>query len=58
VHTNESALVRHLALAVALKLIVLAALWWGFVRDERVDVDASRAAAHIATRSPSNGEKP
>lgn len=40
-------LLRHLAFAVALKLAVLSALWWAFVRDERVAVDAHRAAAHL-----------
>ncbi|GAP36756.1 cytochrome oxidase putative small subunit CydP [Piscinibacter sakaiensis] len=49
-------LVRHLALAVALKLLLLSTLWWAFVRDERVGVDADRAAAHLgvtADTSPS-----
>lgn len=40
-------LVRHLAIAVALKLAVLCALWWTFIRDERVGVDIDRAAAHL-----------
>jgi len=40
-------LLRHLAAAVLLKLVVLTALWWVFVRDDRVDVDAERAAAHV-----------
>lgn len=44
----QDRLVRHLAIAVALKLAVLTALWWAFVRDERVGVDVDRAAAHLA----------
>ena len=40
-------LLRHLVIAVALKLAVLVALWWAFVRDERVSVDVDRAAAHL-----------
>lgn len=40
-------LVRHLVIAVALKLVVLTGLWSAFVRDERVGVDADRAAAHL-----------
>lgn len=40
-------LVRHLAIAVALKLVVLGVLWWAFVRDDRVRVDADRAAARL-----------
>ncbi len=58
-------LARHLAIAVALKLAALAVLWWAFVRDERVGVDADRAAAHLgasveASASPSarSGEQP
>lgn len=46
--TADSRLVRHLALAVLLKLAVLAALWWWLVRDARVSVDAQAAAAHVA----------
>lgn len=58
-------LLRHLALAVVLKLAVLVALWWGFIRDERVGVDPDRAAAHLGTPvdapsrpSPSRGAQP
>jgi hypothetical protein len=43
----QDRLVRHLAIAVALKLVVLTAIWWAFVRDERVGVDVDRAAAHL-----------
>ena len=46
---DHDTLVRHLALAVALKLVVLSALWWAFVRDERVCVDGDRAAAHLGS---------
>jgi hypothetical protein len=47
--TAQDRLVRHLVIAVALKLVVLTGLWWAFVRDERVGVDADRAAAHLGT---------
>lgn len=40
-------LLRHLALAIALKLVVLTVLWWAFVQDARVGVDVERAAAHL-----------
>jgi hypothetical protein len=43
----QDRLVRHLVITVALKLVVLTGLWWAFVRDERVGVDADRAAAHL-----------
>jgi hypothetical protein len=45
----QDRLVRHLAIAVVLKLVVLTALWWAFVRDERVGVDVDRAAAHMGS---------
>jgi hypothetical protein len=45
---RESPLVRHLALAIAVKLALLAALWWVFVRVDRVSVDAESASAHLA----------
>ncbi|HSQ71913.1 MAG TPA: hypothetical protein VLM87_05780 [Rubrivivax sp.] len=32
-----------------LKLVVLTALWWTFIRDVRVEVDTERAAAHVGT---------
>ena len=43
----QDRLVRHLVIAFALKLVVLTGLWSAFVRDERVGVDADRAAAHL-----------
>lgn len=49
---DDSRLLRHLALAVTLKLLLLAALWWLFVRDGRVDVDGHSAAAHLAAPVP------
>jgi hypothetical protein len=42
-------LARHLAVVVALKLAVLTALWWAFVRDDRIAVDPDTAAAHLTT---------
>jgi len=42
-----SPLLRHLATAVVVKLLVLTVLWWAFIRDGRVGVDAERAAAHL-----------
>lgn len=45
----QDRLVRHLVIAIVLKLVVLTGLWSAFVRDERVGVDADRAAAHLST---------
>lgn len=53
----DARLLRHLVLAVAVKLAVLVLLWWGFVRDTRVPVDVDTAARHIGAVAP-NGEQP
>jgi len=55
---DERRLTRHIAWAVALKLALLAALWWFFVRDDRVSVDASLAAAHLSAPASEQGQKP
>jgi hypothetical protein len=47
-----SPLLRHLTLAVVLKLAVLAVLWWAFVRDAGVRVDSEAAAAHLGVPAP------
>lgn len=46
-------LVRHLIVAVLVKLALLAGLWWFFVRDLGVPVDPGTAAAHLVT--PADG---
>ncbi|MBK1687562.1 cytochrome oxidase putative small subunit CydP [Rubrivivax gelatinosus] len=48
-------LLRHLALAVLVKLVLLAGLWWLFVRDARVDVDADTAALRVTAPAPAGG---
>lgn len=40
-------LLRHLLIAVAVKMAVLTLLWWAFIREARVPVDSERAAAHL-----------
>jgi hypothetical protein len=45
-------LARHLAIAAAVKLVALALLWWVFVREDRVGVDAEAAATHVGTTTP------
>ncbi|HET8695457.1 MAG TPA: hypothetical protein VFM33_12360 [Aquabacterium sp.] len=47
-------LLRHLAWVLAIKLAALFALWWYFVRDDRVSVTAGEVAQHIeqASRLP------
>ena len=44
---QDKTLLKKLALALVIKLVLLAALWWGFVRDQRVAVDGDAAAAQL-----------
>ncbi|MBH2018717.1 cytochrome oxidase putative small subunit CydP [Polaromonas sp.] len=44
---QDKTLLQKLALALVIKLLLLAALWWGFVRDQRVVVDGDAAAAQL-----------
>ncbi|MDE2203528.1 MAG: hypothetical protein KGJ38_12535 [Burkholderiaceae bacterium] len=50
--TNDRRLVRHLLVIVTIKVAVLGALWWVFVRDARVAVDAERAADRLILTPP------
>lgn len=38
---------RHLFVAIVLKLALLAGLWWAFVRDVHVGVGSEAAATHL-----------
>lgn len=44
---QDKTLVRKLAIVLVIKLIVLTALWWGFVREQRVVVDDNAAAVQL-----------
>jgi len=50
--SDNRRLVHHLAIAVALKLVAITALWLVFVHDARVEVGAEQAAAHIGAPTP------
>jgi hypothetical protein len=43
---------RHLAILLALKFSLLAALWWGFVRDARLEPDTGQVAAAVLRAVP------
>ena len=47
---------RHLVIAVLVKLAVLAGLWWWFVRDARVEVDPAGTAEHLRQTTPEPGD--
>jgi hypothetical protein len=44
---SDKRLLRHLAIAVLIKLVLLTALWWLFIRDARVSVDVDDVAGKI-----------
>jgi len=48
----DKTLARKLALVLLLKLALLLALWWGFVREQRVTVDADSAATQLLQSVP------
>ena len=45
-------LVRKLAIVLVLKLAVLVALWWGFVREQHISVDGASVAAQFLQSVP------
>lgn len=46
---TDRRLLRHLAMAIVIKLVLLAGLWWGFVRDHRMAIDNDAVAIHVAS---------
>ena len=52
---NDSHLARKLLWVVAIKLMVLFALWWVFIREQRINVDPSMMMAHTI-QQPTQGE--
>jgi hypothetical protein len=56
----DKTLARKLALVLLLKLALLLALWWGFVREQRVTVDADSVATQLlqSVPVPVKGVKP
>ena len=51
-NAQDRSLTRKLAIALAIKLLVLVGLWWGFVREQRVPVDTDTAATQLLGRRP------
>lgn len=52
---TDTQLVRKLVLVVLLKLLVLGGLWWAFVREARVAVDAEGMASTVQHPSEKAG---
>lgn len=51
-------LARKLAVVLAVKLVVLVGLWWGFVREQRVSVDSRTAAIQLLGQPPGADHPP
>ena len=46
-HAPDRRLTHHLAFAIAVKLLALAALWWFLVRAHGVEANTEQTAAHL-----------
>lgn len=56
---SRSHLLRDIGVVLVVKLLVLTALWWAFVRDQRVEVQADQPALPwLAPATPSAESKP
>jgi len=53
----DKTLARKLALVLLLKLTLLLALWWGFVRDQRVTVDADKVEVQLLQGVPTSAQE-
>lgn len=46
---DDSRLLRHLGIAIAVKLAVIAGLWWVFVHGSVVTAGSEQTASHLLT---------
>ena len=57
--TRRSPLLRDIGVVLVIKLLVLTVLWWAFVRDQRVEVQADQPALPwLSADTPSAESKP
>ena len=49
---RDRTLVRKLAVVLVIKLAVLTGLWWGYVREDRLEPDASQVASAVLRAAP------
>jgi hypothetical protein len=57
--SRRSHLLRDIGVVLVVKLLVLTVLWWAFVRDQRVEVQAEQPALPwLAADTPSAESKP
>ena len=50
-------LVRKLAWAIVIKLLLLTAIWWCFLADQKVEVDAEQASRHLLHPVPDSNKE-
>lgn len=50
---SDQILLRHLTLVVLIKLALITALWWAFIRDAKVAVDPGTMAAQVVAPASS-----
>lgn len=55
--TPPHSLVRKLAWAVVIKLLLLTAIWWCFLAGQKVEVDAEQASRHLLMRPTTDSNK-
>lgn len=54
-HQSHGTLLKHLAVVLVIKLLLLAALWYAFIAPQRKQVDSATAAQHLLS---TNGNAP
>jgi hypothetical protein len=58
-HRNNQRLLHEIVVVVVLKLALITALWWAFIRDHKVEVDVGRMAVHVtAGTQPGDDNNP
>jgi hypothetical protein len=54
---SKPRLLRHLRQVIALKLVLLLGLWWGWVREQQVPVNSEAVAAHLSAPTSAESTK-
>ena len=52
-HPTDRRLVREITVVIVVKLILITALWWAFIRDAKVAVDPGAMAAQVVAPASS-----
>ena len=57
-NSADQGLLRHIVVVVVIKLVLITALWWAFIRDSKVAVDPAAMAAQLSTPAASRQSPP